>query len=96
MSLRSEVIGKLKNIIDPGVRKNIWDLHLLYDIEIDEDKRDIELKFKPTVKHCPIGIQLAIMIKTKLMEIDNVGKINIKVTDFIHAEEANKILNKMK
>jgi len=96
MSLRSEVIGKLKNIIDPGVKKSIWDLHLLYDIEVDEKQRSIELKFKPTVKHCPIGIQLAIMIKTKLMEIDNIGKINIIVTDFIYAEEANKILNKMK
>ncbi len=96
MGLKNEVIEKLKNIIDPGVRENIWDLHLIYDIEVDEEQRSIELKFKPTVKHCPIGIQLAVMIKTKLMEIDNIGKINIIVTDFVHSEEANKILNEMK
>lgn len=95
MNLDKEIINKLKTVIDPEVRKDVYSLKLVYDIEIDEKEKSVKMKFKPTVYHCPIGIQLALAVKTTLMEIKGLNKIDVEVIDFYLADEANKYLQSL-
>jgi metal-sulfur cluster biosynthetic enzyme len=39
--MKDKVIAALKNVYDPEKPVNIWDLGLIYDIRVDEDKTDI-------------------------------------------------------
>jgi metal-sulfur cluster biosynthetic enzyme len=92
MQLKKKIIDKLKTVIDPEVREDIYSLKLIYDIQVDEVKKTVRMKFRPTVYNCPIGIQLALAVKRALLEIDELTKIDIRVTDFRMADEANKYI----
>ena len=92
MTLREKIMEKLKTIEDPEVHTDVLSLKLVYDIDVDEDNKVVSLKFKPTVPNCPIGVQLAINLKRNLMEVEGIKKVNVEVTDFIMADQANEYL----
>ena len=95
MGLRDEVIKVLKTVIDPEVNENVWDLKLVYDLEVDEEKRNVSLKFKPTVPYCPIGLQLALQVKQAIRTIKDLNNIDMLVTDFVMADQANEYLKQI-
>ena len=92
MSLNKKVIEQLKSVIDPEVQVDVYTLKLIYDIVINEKEKSVSLKFKPTVVQCPLGIQLSLSIKRALMEIDELEKIDVEVTDYILKDQANSYL----
>ena len=92
MTLEDKVIDTLRTVYDPEVQENIWDLKLIYDLEVNEESGSLSLKFRPTVPNCPIGLQLALNIKLALRGIPGVGDIDMLVTDFVMADEANEYL----
>ena len=92
MLLKEKIIDKLKTVIDPEVRQDVYSLKLVSDIQVDDVKKTVRMMLRPTVYNCPIGIQLALAVKRTLLEIDELTKINIKVIDFRMADEANKYL----
>lgn len=95
MSLKKKVIKKLKEVIDPELRENVWDLKLIRDLEVDEKTNNISLKFRPTAYQCPLGIQLSMNIKKKIMEIDEINNIDMEVVDYVMADKANEYLKNM-
>jgi len=92
MQLEEKIISQLKRVMDPEVRQDVYSLKLVSGIRVDEDKKTVSMTFRPTVYNCPIGLQLALSVKRALLEIDELTKIDIKVIDFIMADEANAYL----
>ena len=95
MQLKEKIIDKLKTVMDPEVRQDVYSLKLVSDIRVDEAKKTVRMTFRPTVYNCPIGLQLALAVKRALLEIEELTKIDIKVTDFRMADEANKYLKSL-
>lgn len=96
MQLKEKIINKLKTVIDPEIKQDIYSLKLVYDLEVDEGSNTAKMKFRPTVSHCPIGIQLALSVKKALLEIDELEDVDVTVTDFFMAREANEYLESLK
>ena len=92
MTLEEKLIETLKTVYDPEVQESVWDLKLIYDIDVDEESGAVSFKFRPTVPNCPIGLQLALNIKLAVRGIPGIGDINMLVTDFVMADEANEYL----
>jgi len=92
MSLEQKIIEKLKTIQDPEVRQDVYSLGLVFDIKVKEDEGYLSLKFRPTVFNCPIGIQLALMIKRGLLDVEGLKRVDMEVVDFIMAPMANEYL----
>ncbi|WP_025270295.1 metal-sulfur cluster assembly factor [Hippea sp. KM1] len=92
MSIRDEVLEKLKGVYDPELREDVVKLKLVYDLEVDEQSGVVNIKFRPTVENCPVGLQLAIAIKKAILSVDGVKKANVKVENFIWAKEAEEFL----
>ena len=92
MSLKEKVIEKLKTVYDPELREDVVRLKLVYDLEVDDENGIVNIKFRPTVENCPVGLQLAIAIKKAILSIDGVKKVNVKVENFIWAKEAEEFL----
>ncbi len=90
--MNKKIINQLKSVIDPEVREDVYSLKLIYDIVINEKEKSVSLKFRPTVFQCPLGIQLSLSIKRALMEIDELEKVDVEVTDYILKDEANSYL----
>ena len=57
MITEKDVIGGLREILDPELHYNIYDLGLVYDINISEDQ-EVKIVMTLTTPMCPIGPML--------------------------------------
>jgi len=96
MNLKDKIIEKLKTVYDPELREDVVDLKLVYDLNVNEKDGIVDIKFKPTVENCPVGLQLSIDIKKAILSVDGVKTANVVVENFIWAKEAMKFLEAVK
>lgn len=78
MITKDQVIEVAKSCFDPEIPVNIWDLGLIYDIEIAEHNA-IRIKMSLTSKHCPAAQEIPENLKTRLMDALSVSDVNIQL-----------------
>ncbi len=64
---RERVVQVLSTIFDPEIPANIWDLGLIYDLQITGN--DVAIKMTLTAVGCPIGPAIAGEIENKLQSV---------------------------
>ena len=69
---RDDIISELKKVYDPEIPVNIWDLGLVYDISINDDKIMINMTF--TSPTCPMMEDILNQVKSNV-EMFADGKI---------------------
>jgi metal-sulfur cluster biosynthetic enzyme len=74
---REQAIDALKTVFDPEIPVNVWDLGLIYDLELRGGA--VSIRMTLTAPGCPIGPQIAAEIKQK---IQAVGADQVEV-DFV-------------
>lgn len=77
MTSKEDIIEVIKTIIDPELYIDIWTLGLIYGVQIEEDKVKIEMTF--TSMACPVGPQLVEQVRDKILDIDGVKEVDVKV-----------------
>ena len=78
MALEADIVKVLKDIYDPEIPVNIYDLGLIYSIDVDDNKR-VEVKMTLTAPNCPMADDLLneVHIKTNSVEGVKSAKINL-------------------
>ncbi len=78
MALEAEIVKTLKTIFDPEIPVNIYDLGLIYAIDVDDDKR-VEVKMTLTAPNCPMADDLLNEVHSKVNSVEGVksAKINL-------------------
>ncbi|MDI6861293.1 MAG: iron-sulfur cluster assembly protein [Caldisericia bacterium] len=76
---REKVIEVLKGIYDPEIPINIWDLGLVYKLDINENN-DIYILMTLTFAGCPIGSYLINKVEEELKKIENVNNVKVELT----------------
>jgi len=64
---REQVVQMLHTIFDPEIPVNIWDLGLIYDLQVTGN--DVAIKMTLTAVGCPIGPAVAGEIENKLQSV---------------------------
>lgn len=77
--LKATIIRELKTIFDPEIPVNIYDLGLIYNIEIKEDKT-VDVTMTLTAPNCPAAEQLPADVKSKVEGVPSVVKANVNLT----------------
>jgi FeS assembly SUF system protein len=67
---RDEIITVLKDCYDPEIPINVWDLGLIYDINIQDG--DVGIKMTLTAPGCMMGAMIADDVKAKLKKLNGV------------------------
>ena len=75
---KSEIVESLKNIYDPELPVNIYDLGLIYDIRL-MDKNDLKIKMSLTAPGCPVAGEMPGQVANTLAKIPNVGLIEVEL-----------------
>jgi len=78
LSLEAEIVNILKNVYDPEIPVNIYDLGLIYDIETD-DSRKVVITMTLTAPNCPVADILPAEIKEKVGAIPGVTDVEINL-----------------
>ena len=77
-NLKDEVINEIKKIYDPEIPVNIFDLGLIYKIEVKEDHK-ILVEMTLTSPNCPVAESLPKMVKHNIMSIEGVSDVELKL-----------------
>lgn len=78
LELESEIALVLKNIYDPEIPVNIYDLGLIYEIIVDENK-NVEIVMTLTAPNCPMIDELMAEINEKVRAVDGVNDLVINL-----------------
>jgi FeS assembly SUF system protein len=78
LQLESDIVGILKQIYDPEIPVNIYDLGLIYDIQIDDEK-NVEVVMTLTAPNCPIADQILIEVKGRIEMHDEVKSCQVNL-----------------
>ncbi len=76
--LKNRIIEELKKIYDPEIPVNIYELGLIYKIEID-DKKKVRVDMTLTSPNCPVAESLPNEVKENIMKIEGVSDVNLSL-----------------
>ncbi len=77
MPTKEQVIEIAKQCFDPEIPVNIWDLGLIYDINVQPDRVDVQMSL--TSQGCPSAQQIPQDLKTRIMDDLKVKTVNVQV-----------------
>ena len=79
LNLETKIVDTLKNIYDPELPVNIYDLGLIYSIETFEDGK-VRIVMTLTTPNCPVAESLPIEVKETVSAIKGVSEVELKLT----------------
>ncbi len=79
LQLETKIVQSLKEIYDPEIPVNIYDLGLIYEINVDEYD-NVDIKMTLTAPNCPIADSIILEVNEKIRSIDGVNKVNVELT----------------
>lgn len=78
-ALKNEVIRNLKIIYDPEIPVNIYDLGLIYNIDIDKDG-NVAILMTLTTPNCPVAESMPQEVHDMIAQIEGVETVGIELT----------------
>jgi FeS assembly SUF system protein len=76
--LEEKIISVLKTVYDPEIPVDIFELGLIYGIEIDDDE-NVKIKMTLTSPACPVAGSLPPEVEMKVSEIDEVRSTKVDI-----------------
>ncbi|HJO07856.1 MAG TPA: iron-sulfur cluster assembly protein [Chloroflexota bacterium] len=77
MTTKEDVIAALETVVDPELNLDIWNLGLIYNVEVDESTVNIDLTL--TTPMCPVGPMIVSNTKEAVEKLDGVELANIEM-----------------
>jgi len=76
--LKNKIISEIKKIYDPEIPVNIYELGLIYKIEISDEKK-VNIEMTLTSPNCPVAESLPKMVKDNVLNIEEVFDVDLKL-----------------
>ena len=77
-ALRLGVVEALHTVYDPEIPVDIYELGLIYDINI-QPSGDVAIKMTLTAPGCPVAGSMPDMVKDAVGTVESVGKIDVEL-----------------
>ena len=76
--IKNKVIEEIKKIFDPEIPVNIYELGLIYKIEVD-DKNKVNIDMTLTSPNCPVAESLPNDVKEGIKKVEGVSEVNLNL-----------------
>jgi len=76
--LREPIIAALRSVHDPEIPINIYDLGLIYRIDI-ADNGDVHVDMTLTAPACPVAGMMPVMVREALEQVEGVGQVQVEL-----------------
>ena len=96
--LSNEIVDALKTVFDPEIPADIYELGLIYKVELKDD-RSVDLLMTLTTPNCPAAGELPQMVENAVACVPGVGVVNVNLvwdpawTPDRMSDEARLVLN---
>ncbi len=78
LELEEKIVVMLKTVYDPEIPVNIFDLGLIYNVEIKEGN-EVVITMTLTAPNCPAADFIVEDVKMKVESIDSVKKVDVNI-----------------
>ena len=76
--LKEKVISEIKKIYDPEIPVNIYELGLIYKVEIDE-KNKVNVEMTLTSPNCPVAESLPADVKNIVLKMEGITDVDLQL-----------------
>jgi FeS assembly SUF system protein len=76
--LTKDIVAALKTVFDPEIPADIYELGLIYKVEIKDD-RAVDVMMTLTTPNCPAAGELPTMVENAVASVPGVGVVNVNV-----------------
>jgi FeS assembly SUF system protein len=96
--LSGDIVAALKTVFDPEIPADIYELGLIYKVELKDD-RSVDLMMTLTTPNCPAAGELPQMVENAVASVPGVGVVNVNLvwdpawTPDRMSDEARLVLN---
>ena len=77
MDIKEKIITEIKTINDPEIQVNIYDLGLIYDVQVDKKKAKIIMTL--TSPNCPVAESLPKDVKDVAMQVEEIDDVDLEL-----------------
>ncbi len=79
MSLKEQIIAGLKTVYDPEMPVNIYELGLIYGLDVDPDGR-VAIRMTLTAPNCPVAGTLPAEVERAVRSVPGVSDVQLELT----------------
>jgi FeS assembly SUF system protein len=76
--LTTDIIAALKTVFDPEIPADIYELGLIYKVDIKDD-RSVDVVMTLTTPNCPAAGELPTMVENAVASVPGVGVVSVNV-----------------
>ena len=77
MDLREKIIAEIRKIYDPEIPVNIYELGLIYDVKVKDDKAKIIMTL--TTPNCPVAESLPKEVKEGALQVEEIEDVDLEL-----------------
>ena len=77
MDIKDKIIDEIRKIYDPEIPVNIYELGLIYDIEVSGKKAKIKMTL--TTPNCPVAESLPKEVKESAMQVEQIDEVDLEL-----------------
>ena len=77
--LGEKIVMVLKTVFDPEIPVDIYELGLIYDVMINED-RDVKILMTLTTPNCPVAESLPLDVENKVKSMEEVNEAEVEIS----------------
>ena len=79
MTLKDQVIAALRKVYDPEMPVNIYELGLVYDVGVNAETGEVNVRMTLTSPACPVAGSLPPEVEAKIRAVPGVSKVSVEV-----------------
>jgi FeS assembly SUF system protein len=76
--LTTDIVAALKTVYDPEIPADIYELGLIYKVDIADDRK-VTVDMTLTTPNCPSAAELPAMVENAVASVPGVGEVNVNV-----------------
>jgi len=77
-AIKNAIIEAIRTVEDPEIPVNIYELGLIYSIDID-DAGKVDIKMTLTTPMCPVADSMPMEVQTKVIAVEGVTDVDLQV-----------------
>ena len=77
MDTKDKIIDEIRKIYDPEIPVNIYELGLIYDIQVKGNKAEIKMTL--TTPNCPVAESLPKEVKEGAMQVEGINDVDLQL-----------------
>ena len=76
----AKVIAAIRSVFDPEIPVNIYDLGLIYNLQVNEETKDVYILMTLTSPNCPVAEDMPQQVQETVKMIEGVGTVKVELT----------------